>query len=214
MTGRIPACCSTECTRAFEKSRAKPKETWATCAIDWCSNRVRASTALTCNACYTAERKLKAGACQIAKCSRVATRVGHGLCEVHYYRYRRTGKCDLPPRAVVSSTTSGYKLVKNPTHPLAMKNGWASEHRIVAYQKYNGSLEIGCHWCGKHIDWSTGVVDHINNDKVDNRPENLVVTCNTCNRLRGFMLGLVKTILPTRYDEFIDSIQFMRKPTA
>lgn len=24
----------------------------------------------------------------------------------------------------------------------------------------------------------------------------------------------VKTILPTRYDEFIDSIQFMRKPAA
>jgi len=50
-----------------------------------------------------------------------------------------------------------------------------------------------CHWnrvtgCGKvALEWGGGqgiVVDHLNGDTLDNRPENLVPSCKVCNTRR------------------------------
>lgn len=58
---------------------------------------------------------------------------------------------------------SGYYYIYRPDHPKATKKGYVAEHRLVVEQKigrYLGEDEI---------------VHHINEDKLDNRSENLTV---------------------------------------
>lgn len=46
-----------------------------------------------------------------------------------------------------------------------------------------------CHWgCGRSVDWGGigGIhVDHVNGDPSDNRRENLVPSCQSCNKSRA-----------------------------
>lgn len=49
-----------------------------------------------------------------------------------------------------------------------------------------GPGEHPCHWCGATVEWGGRgarrlVVDHVNGVKVDNRDENLVPSCSSCN---------------------------------
>lgn len=77
-----------------------------------------------------------------------------------------------------------------PDHPLAGKNGYVSEHRVVLYEKI-GAGPHPCHWCGTEVHWTKAVQgtghkgmlvgDHINGDPLDNRPDNLVPSCQGCN---------------------------------
>lgn len=69
-------------------------------------------------------------------------------------------------------------------HPLASKNGDVGEHRMVLYDKI-GPGPHPCYWgCGKLLEWGglEGIIaDHVDHDKSNNDPANLVPSCNPCN---------------------------------
>lgn len=106
------------------------------------------------------------------------------LCQKHYFRLWRTGTTDARkpnPRLV---TPNGYVRVYAPDHTLAEKNGYVLEHRKVAFDDINGELK-SCSLCGIDIDWTNCHVDHIDNNRQNNAPENLRPTCIGCNVMRS-----------------------------
>ena len=84
-----------------------------------------------------------------------------------------------------------YKEIYLPTHPLADKQGKVFEHRMVLSEKL-GLGDHPCHWCSKILSWHVHgwehdalCTDHIDENPLNNHPENLVASCRGCNALRG-----------------------------
>jgi hypothetical protein len=108
-------------------------------------------------------------------------------------------RCFFDHRKATTTPRRGtYKTVHLPGHPLAYTSGasiW--EHRAVLYDKI-GPGSHHCFHCGAVVEWTHGirvgglVVDHLDNDKRNNSPENLVPSCNRCNcivRVVGKMIA-------------------------
>ena len=92
-----------------------------------------------------------------------------------------------------------YRMLRRPHHPIAIKNGCVAEHRMVLYDhmypfRYalrDGSLgrekagPVPCFWCGRGVTWGLDlVVDHLDHDRGNNVPRNLVPACHSCNSSR------------------------------
>lgn len=142
--------------------------------------------------------------CSVSGCSKPATRVGSGLCETHFYRIRRTGTTNRKEMSGRYWTTAGYIKLLQPKHPLADSNGSVFEHRWVMYEITEGECPK-CYWCGCDLTWPEVVIDHLNEVKHDNNPDNLVPSCNNCNRARGAFVPFIKRMLPGSFDLLIDA---------
>lgn len=89
---------------------------------------------------------------------------------------------------------NGYKtLTMRRDHPLSLVGGRLAEHRMVLYDNI-GPGPHACYWvdryhCGKtELHWGGrgGIhVDHLDNDRQNNDPDNLVPSCVGCNIRRG-----------------------------
>lgn len=106
--------------------------------------------------------------------------------------HSRRGRNGVAPLGF-SYDSDGYKILTGQRgHPLATtrRSYTVKEHRKVLYDAI-GPGPHACHWsavsgCGAtELDWDDIHVDHLNGDVVDNRIENLVVSCPLCNVRRG-----------------------------
>lgn len=137
-------------------------------------------------------------------CAKPAIRVGHGLCEMHYGRMRRNGNFDGPVIGRVFVAQHGYAVAYNRAHPMAKAAGVVYQHRAVHFDQV-GAGPHKCRWCKAEVDWDAKgkrrlVVDHVNGEKADNRPVNLVTACQRCNMARG---AFQKWALEHRDDPFL-----------
>lgn len=151
--------------------------------------------------------------CKHIGCNRKATRIEAGLCDACYCQKRRTGSLERVLRVGRTVNKQGYVSICDPQHPLFNKTQHSvSEHRKVYYDA-SGGMDPDCYWCGADLRWadvdaggnkkSSVVIDHLNENKTDNRIENLVASCNKCNRARGGILPFLKRLKAESLEEFI-----------
>lgn len=143
--------------------------------------------------------------CTVEGCAK-SVRSGHSpYCEMHYGQIRRNGHIGPTIRPRIIDHSDGYKLLGAPGHPLATKGQpyRIYEHRAVYYEHHGGGPFL-CFHCGVEVNWGTMHVDHLNGKRDDNRIENLVASCPTCNQARGH-----EKVRRTMRDKFSPKLQFM-----
>lgn len=151
-TGETVACLV--CGTPFYRNPTEAKKGHALYCSRDCHNRSMIKDVIVnrCPVCGK-ERRLKPSQAHVKHCSRE--------CEAIARTKRPTG--EQYNGRPVKLDSSGYRMVWEPTHPNKSMRGWQYEHRLVA----EASL-------GRYLT-SDEQVDHINEVKDDNRPENLQV---------------------------------------
>ncbi|EGO4532866.1 HNH endonuclease [Escherichia coli] len=125
--------------------------------------------------------------CKIEGCDRECRYMEQQVCQKHYFRMMRYGTYELTKHGKgkgFSTNAKGYVMIKEPLHPLAMKNGCVYEHRKVMYAKYGEQLPP-CELCEKTVTWENAHIDHKDDRVNNNEPDNLRVLCNACNVMRS-----------------------------
>lgn len=119
------------------------------------------------------------GACSAEGCSRLTRTGSSPWCEMHYYRLRRHGDHTVRKYDGAGFVTShGYRAVWH-------KGRQEYEHRLVLLARI-GPGEHPCHWCGRRLVWGVNLVtDHVDFDRANNDPGNLVPACHRCNSRRA-----------------------------
>lgn len=113
---------------------------------------------------------------------------------MHYGRLRKRGSIGPAERRNVMPGTGsidayGYVIRHDPAHPLARAQGKVPEHRAVLYDTI-GPQPQPCHWCGQVLMWTAEsqgdriCVDHLDWNRQNNDPANLVPACLQCNAQR------------------------------
>lgn len=133
--------------------------------------------------------------CSTSGCANRAA-YSDGICNSCYYRKRRTGTTKAREWSYKSKSTDGYVRLIRSDHPMAV-NGVVLEHRAVLYDRI-GAGHHPCHWCGSSVEWRNGsrakgnlVADHLDGQKANNEPDNLVPSCIACNGTRGLFQSWV-----------------------
>lgn len=130
--------------------------------------------------------------CSVPDCEKTPRSGSAELCPMHYHRWYRHGSTDRVSTGsgITASNGRRYVTLNDRSHPLATLSGKVYEHRAVLFDAIGYGPHL-CHWCGTPVNWypkghpAELQVDHLNNYGDDNRPENLVPSCRTCNASRG-----------------------------
>jgi len=220
--------CSPECRAKHKEQRAQERKqakrgrvrtrTCPVCNLEFSYEIAQGRDRKFCSkTCYTAntvrlqrERPRHYPPCSTPKCVGLATRVGLGLCEACYGRLRRTGSVARKGAKLRRKNKEGY-IVIIAEHPLISSNGRLYEHRKVVFDRI-GVGPHPCFWCAQQLqDWDEIVIDHLNEIKDDNRFENLVVSCNPCNRARGALLPFIRRMRDEALPVFIECVKEQRQ---
>jgi hypothetical protein len=132
--------------------------------------------------------------CTVEGCEKPAKRSNgkyfDRFCSMHRARVTRHGDPSVRLRTLQPFMHSnGYMQQRNPDHPLAMANGCVYVHRAVLYAAIGDSTHR-CHWCEIEVRWCGEtphelVPDHLDDDRTNNNPANLVPSCRQCNTRRA-----------------------------
>jgi hypothetical protein len=120
------------------------------------------------------------------------------ICEVPFQpidRRRRTCSAACQYKLIWANRPRGadYTKLYLPGHPLADGRGAVGEHRAALYAKLGPGWHP-CHWCKTLVEWrpvgqalerGSLRTDHLDGDRRNNDPANLVPSCNGCNVRRG-----------------------------
>ncbi|WP_160119653.1 HNH endonuclease [Rhodovarius lipocyclicus] len=167
------------------------------CAVDGCLSPVARRN--WCGAHYQrywkhgdpeyVARPLNLSGCKVQGCGRQSRSPTAAFCEMHYYRIRRRGDVNPLPARPAKPTrhhTHGYVVEHRPGHAMTTPGSprYAYQHRRVFFDAH-GEGPFSCHVCGKDVDYSSMHVDHLDDDRSNNRLSNLAAACPTCNQWRG-----------------------------
>jgi 5-methylcytosine-specific restriction endonuclease McrA len=127
--------------------------------------------------------------CGVETC--MSRRKHRGYCPRHYQRLMRYGHPSKYKQTGAITNHRGYTKLRKPGHPLAGADGYVYAHRFHLYERIGPGFHL-CIYCGKPVTWAESspeshralVVDHRNDDKSDNSPENLAPCCQSCNSIQ------------------------------
>ena len=128
--------------------------------------------------------------CSIDGCEKPARSGSAQWCKMHYHRWYRHGDPLMTSAGVSVARGRRYRMKAIKGHPLAGAENKVYEHRAALYDKI-GDGPHECHWCRTTIEWlpkgqaAAIQVDHINGIGDDNRAENIVPSCASCNTTRA-----------------------------